>query len=164
MKNTKAEQLLWIVIATVFEMFMVFFIKDSGVVSTLAATFTGIIGVFIGLDIAVLIKKTSSLPGGCYKEINKHRYIAALMIFSALMIETFVISGVYGRNYDSLYASFGMGFLVVIGGLVAAVEGNKIVTGEPVAGETQEKGSPESTSNIQSITGNGNTVTGGNIK
>jgi hypothetical protein len=45
------------------------------------------------------------------------------------MIETFYISGT-GRNCDSLYTSFGMGFLVVIGGLIAGIEGNKIVTGK----------------------------------
>jgi hypothetical protein len=131
MKNTKLEQLAWLIVATVFTGFMIFFVKDSGVVSTLAATFTGIIGVFIGLDIAVMIKKTSVMPRGAYKKINKHRYITAIIIFAALMMETFIISGMYGRNFDSLYASFGLGFLVVIGGLVAAVEGNKIVTGEP---------------------------------
>jgi hypothetical protein len=118
---------------------MIFFVNDSGVVSTLAVTFTGIIGVFLGLDIAVMLKKTSAMPQGAYKEINKHRYIAAIIIFAALMVETFVISGIYGRNFDSLYASFGLGFLVVIGGLVAAVEGNKIVTGEPEKNISPEK-------------------------
>jgi hypothetical protein len=129
MKDTKKEQILWIILATVFTMGMIFFVKDTGTASALAWTFTGIMGTFIGLDIAVMIKKTSSLPEGEYKAINKSRYITALFIFAALMVEAFYISGRYGRNCDSLYSSFGMGFPIVIGGLVAAVEGNKIVTG-----------------------------------
>jgi hypothetical protein len=159
MKNTKAEQLIWIIVATVFTGAMIFFIKDSSVVSALGTTFTGIIGVFIGLDIAVLIKKTSAMPDGCYKSINKHRYIAALIIFSLLMIETFTLSGIYKREYDSLYASFGMGFLIVIGGLVAAVEGNKIATGEGPQEETTKPDIPRA----QTVNGNGNTIAGGDI-
>jgi hypothetical protein len=159
MKNTKAEQLIWIIIATVFTGAMIFFVKDGSVVSALGTTFTGIIGVFIGLDIAVLLKKTSAMPDGYYKHINKHRYIAALIIFSFLMIETFILSGIYKREYDSLYASFGMGFLIVIGGLVAAVEGNKIVTGE---GPHPGTSAPD-TSRAQTVNGNGNTVAGGDI-
>jgi len=106
---------------------MIFFIKDTGSASAIAVTFTGIVGVFIGLDIALMIKKTASMPVG-YKEINTHRYIAGLVIFAALLTETFVISGLYQRNCDSLYTSFGMGFLIIIGGLIGGVEGNKIAT------------------------------------
>jgi hypothetical protein len=133
MKDTKTEQLLMLITATIFTGCMIYFVKDAGVSSALGATFSGIVGVFIGLDIAVMIKKTCTLPVGKFKQINKQRYITALIIFSLLMVETFIISGM-GRNCDSLYTSFGMGFLVVIGGLIAGIEGNKIVTGE-----TQDK-------------------------
>ena len=125
MKDTKTGQLIGLIFATIFTGFMIFFIKDSGTASAIAVTFTGIVGVFIGLDIALMIKKTASMPEG-FKEINTHRYIAGLVIFAALLVETFVISALYQRNCDSLYTSFGMGFLVVIGGLIAGVEGNKI--------------------------------------
>ena len=127
MKDTKAGQLFGLIIATLFTGFMVFFIKDTGSSSAIAITFTGIVGTFIGLDIAVMIKKTSGMTEG-YKKINVHRYIAGLVIFSALLIEAFFISAMYKRNCDSLYTSFGMGFLVIIGGLIVGVEGNKIVT------------------------------------
>jgi len=74
-----------------------------------------------------MVKKTSGMTDG-FKEINMHRYIAALVIFAALLIEVFVISGLYQRNCDSLYTSFGLGFLIVIGGLIGGIEGNKIAT------------------------------------
>ena len=127
MKNTKAGQLFGLIFATIFTGFMIYFIKDSGSASAIAVTFTGIVGAFIGLDIALMIKKTSSMAEG-YKEINTHRYIAGLVIFAILLIETFIISGLYNRNCDSLYTSFGMGFLIIIGGLIAGIEGNKIAT------------------------------------
>jgi len=75
MKDTKTGQLIGLIFATIFTGFMIFFIKDSGSASAIAVTFTGIVGIFIGLDIALMIKKTASMPEG-FKEINTHRYIA----------------------------------------------------------------------------------------
>jgi hypothetical protein len=130
MKDTKTGQLIGLVFATVFTGFMIYFIKDTGSASAIAATFTAIVGAFIGLDIALMIKKTASMPEG-YKKINRHRYVAGGIIFAALLVETFVISGMFGRNCDSLYTSFGMGLLVILGGFIVGVEGNKIATGSP---------------------------------
>jgi hypothetical protein len=112
-----------------------------------------------------MIKKTSAMPEGSFKTINRQRYIAALIIFSALLIEAFFISGFYERNCDSLYTSFGMGFLIFIGGLIAGVGGNKIVTGQqesappPSAVHQQER-----EREAQVVNGNGNVVAGGDIR
>ena len=137
MKDTKTGQLVGLIFATIFTGFMIFFIKDSGSASAIAITFTGIVGVFIGLDITQMIQKTASMTEG-YKAINKHRYIAGLIIFAALLVETFIISGVFKRTCDGLYTSFGMGFLVIIGGFIIGVESNKIVTKKPEP-PTEEK-------------------------
>jgi len=138
MKDTKKEQLFWLIVSTIFTAAMIYFVEDSGTVSALAATFTAIMGVFIGLDIANMIKKTAAMSNGDFKTINKHRYIAAFIIFSALLLESFIISALFKRNCDSLYTSFGMGFLIVIGGLVSGIEGNKIVTSpENTAGKSE---------------------------
>ena len=128
MKDTKTEQLVWLFLATIFTAFMIFFVKDSGTVSALAATFTGIVGIFIGLDIAVMMKKTSTMQNGDFKRMNKQRYVAAFIIFGLLLLEAFFISSFYGRNCDSLYTSFGLGFLFVIGAILNGIEGNKYVT------------------------------------
>jgi hypothetical protein len=128
MRNTKTEQLVWLFTGVLFAAGMIFFVNDSAVMVSLSVALTSIIGIFLGIDIVVMIKKTSAMPEGEYKPINKHRYIISLIIFSALIAEAFILSSVYDRDCDALYASFGMGFLVVIGGLVAAVEGNKAVT------------------------------------
>ena len=130
MKNTKKEQLLWLLLGYLFTAGMLFFVVDSVVVVSLSITFTSIVGIFLGIDIAVMIKKTSAMPEG-YKKINKQRYIMGFIIFSLLIAEGIFLSAVYGRNCDAMYASFGMGFLIVIGGLIIGIEGNKIVTKEP---------------------------------
>jgi len=138
MKDTKAGQLIALIIATIFTGGMIYFINDTGSAAAIAMTFTGIVGAFIGLDIALMIKKTSGMNEG-FKEINKQRYIAGLIIFCLLLAETFVISAMFKRNCDSLYTSFGMGFLIIIGGFIVGIEGNKIATKhtepEPEKGE-----------------------------
>jgi len=139
MKDTKAGQLIALFIATIFTGGMIFIIKDTGSAAAIAALFTGIVGAFIGLDIALMIKKTSGMPEG-YKEINKQRYIAGLIIFFLLLVETHFISERFERNCDSLYTSFGMGFLIIIGGFIIGIEGNKIATKENIDTEKEKEG------------------------
>jgi hypothetical protein len=127
--KTKGIQLFWVILATVFVAGMVYFVKDTLTITAISGTFTGVIGVFLGVDILTMIHKTKGLPPGYYKEMNRHRYITALCAFALLLAEAFTVSALYERDLDSLYLSFGVGFVVVIGGLIGGIEGNKIVTG-----------------------------------
>ena len=127
MNNVKLEQMIWLIVATLFTAGMLFFLKDSTTITGIAWTFTSVVGTFIGVDLALMIKKTSEMSHGQYKKINKHRYITALVIFALLLSESFYLASL-GRNCDGLYASFGLGFLIIIGGIIAGTEGNKIVT------------------------------------
>ena len=129
--SIKKEQMFWLLLATFFTGAMLFFLTDSSTITGIAWGYTAIVGIFVGLDLATMVKKTSELPSGKYKEMNKHRYITALILFALLLVEAFIINSSFERNVDGLYASFGMGFLVIIGGLVAGVECNKLVTDKP---------------------------------
>jgi hypothetical protein len=125
----KKLQIFWLCLAALFVGGMVWWVTDSLVITSLAGAFTGVLGVFIGLDIMTMIHKTKELPAGIYKEMNQHRYIIALCVFGVLLAEAFVISALYGREMNSLYLCFGVGFVIVIGGLIGGIEGNKIATG-----------------------------------
>jgi hypothetical protein len=151
LKKTKAGQLAALIVSTIFTGFMILFIQDSGSASAIGITFTGIVGTFIGLDIAGMVRKTRAMDSG-YKAMNMHRYIISIVIFSVLLIESFIISALLNRNCDSLYTSFGMGFLAVIGGIIGGIEGNKIATkksAEQVPGKTSFAAEPEIT-NVES--------------
>ena len=128
--TVKTRQILWLLLATIFVALMVLLVGDSLAAAAISGTFTAVIGLFLGLDIATMIHKTRELKPGDYKEINTHRYIIALCIFGALSIEALVIAAKQQRDVNSLYLCFGVGFLVVIGGLVGGIEGNKIATDE----------------------------------
>jgi hypothetical protein len=127
--STKKIQVFWLVLATLFVAGIVFFVSDSLTVTAISGSFTGVLGIFLGIDILTMISKTREMPPGFYKHMNQHRYVIALCVFGVLLGEAFVISAMYGRDMNSLYLCFGVGFVMVIGGLIGGIEGNKIVTG-----------------------------------
>ena len=138
--TTKKSQIAWLLLAAVFVAAMMFFVTDTMTVTVISATFSGVLGTFLGIDILTMIHKTKELPAGTYKNMNRHRYITALIIFAFLLIEAFVLSSLFERDMNTLYLSFGVGFIIVIGGLISGVEANKMVTGEqpPELTETGE--------------------------
>ena len=128
--STKAVQIFWLAIATLFVAVIVWIVKDTLVITAISGTFTAVLGLFLGVDIATMIHKTKELLPGHYKNVNLHRYITSIFIFTLLLAETFVLSTKYEREVSSLYLCFGVGFLVVVGGLISGIEGNKIATDE----------------------------------
>ena len=126
----KRLQVFCLILATLFVAGIIWFVSDSLTVTTISGTFTGVIGIFLGVDIAAMIQKTKKLKPGLFKEINVHRYIVAMCAFAALLLQVFIMSSLFGREMNSLYLCFGIGFLVTIGGLVSGIECNKIYTGE----------------------------------
>jgi len=127
---TKKIQVFWLILATLFVAGIVWFVTDSLTVTAISGAFTGVLGIFLGVDILTMIHKTKEMSAGNYKSMNMHRYVISLFVFAVLLAEAFVISAMYQREMNSLYLCFGVGFVVVIGGLISGIEGNKIVTDE----------------------------------
>jgi peptidoglycan/LPS O-acetylase OafA/YrhL len=128
--KTKSIQIFWLILATLFVAGILWFVKDPLTVTSISGTFTGIIGIFLGVDILTMIHKTKELKPGDFKAANTHRYVISLCIFAVLLAEAFVISGKYSREMNSLYLCFGVGFLITAGGLINGIECNKIATDE----------------------------------
>jgi hypothetical protein len=126
--TTKKLQVFWLILATLFVAGIVWFVTDSFTVTAISGAFTGVLGIFLGVDIMTMIHKTKELKAGDFKGVNFHRYVISLFIFAALLTEAFIISGLFNREMNSLYLCFGVGFVVVIGGLISGIEGNKIAT------------------------------------
>jgi FtsH-binding integral membrane protein len=126
----KLLQTIFLFLATSFVFFSVIVITETAAVTVIAATYTAVMGIFLGLDLAVMIHRTHNLKRGDYKEIDVFKYVTALGLFFALLAETFCVSRGFNRELNGLYLCFGVGFLIVCGGLIAGVEANKIVTNE----------------------------------
>jgi len=125
---TKALQIFWLMLAALFVGGMLWFVTDAAAAAAIAGAFTGVLGVFLGVDIMTMIHKTGELGAGAYKNINMHRYVLSLCIFAGLLAEAFALSRLYAREMSPVYLCFGVGFVVVIGGLISGIEGNKIAT------------------------------------
>ena len=128
--TTKKIQVFWLILATLFVAGIIWFVSDSLTVTAISGTFTGILGIFLGVDILAMLHKTRELKPGFYKEMNMHRYVISLCVFTVLLTEAFIISGLFQREMNSLYLCFGVGFLITIGGLINGIECNKIATDE----------------------------------
>jgi len=130
MGTTKKTQIFWLMLATAFVGGIVWFVEDALTTAAIAGSFTGVVGIFLGLDILTMIHKTREMRAGLYQAMNVHRYLISLCIFAVLLAEAFVISAGSGREMNSLYLCFGVGFVIVIGGLVGGIEANKVATDE----------------------------------
>jgi hypothetical protein len=106
----------------------IFFVQSGTVLTTISAGFVLIIGSFLGIDLAKMIKDTSALPSGKYKAMKKNRYILSLIFLAALCSEAFVVSKLFDRSLDGVYGSLGAGLMIVLGLLVSGIEANKIAT------------------------------------
>jgi len=137
MGATKKIQVFWLIFATFFVAGMLWFVTDSLTVTALASSFTGVLGIFLGVDIINMLHKTKELKAGFYKKMNIHRYILSLCVFAVLLAEAFVISGMFNREMNTLYLCFGVGFIIVIGGLISGIECNKIATVPDADGEAE---------------------------
>jgi hypothetical protein len=126
--TTKKIQVFWLILATLFVIGIIWFVTDSLTVTAISGAFTAVVGIFLGVDIATMIHKTQELKRGFYKDMNFHRYVLSLCVFAVLLVEAFIISAMYGRQMNSLYLCFGVGFVIVIGGLISGIECNKIAT------------------------------------
>jgi hypothetical protein len=126
----KILQIFFLCIATAFMLFIIRHVAEAETLTALAGTYTAVIGIFLGVDLAAMIHKTHNLKKGDFKEISISKYLTAMFLFCALILRTFLVQREFERPLNGLYLCFGIGFLIVIGGLVTGIEANKIVTND----------------------------------
>jgi len=116
---------------------VLFVLDDVGIIDSMAASFTAVISLFLGVDLAAMIKNSAGMPKGKYQLAHTYRYIIAVV----MMLILFGIA-LYRKQVDGLAISmsagaFGSGSIVIIGLLMSGLEGNKIASR---AGEESKEG------------------------
>jgi peptidoglycan/LPS O-acetylase OafA/YrhL len=116
---------------------VLFVLDDVGIIDSMAASFTAVISLFLGVDLAAMIKNSAGMPKGQYQSAHTYRYIIAVV----MMLILFIIA-LYRKESDNLAISmaagaFGSGSIVIIGLLMSGLEGNKIASR---AGEESQEG------------------------
>lgn len=105
-------------------------LDDVGVIDSMAASFTAIIGVFLGVDLAAMLKNSAKMKKGDFQKAHTYRYIIAIIMMLALFILALWRKETDNLGISMAAGSFGSGAIVVIGMLMSGLEGNKIASRE----------------------------------
>lgn len=115
------KSLLFVLASIVMTLCLICLPNVSGPVSI---TFVGVLSCYLGIDVADTIIKSSEMEQGKYKDIHKHKYVISLICLSVMIGVCMFIPDktVVNTALTSLISSV----LIVIGILIAGLEGNKI--------------------------------------
>lgn len=100
--------------------------------------YVSILTSFLGLDIWSMIKKTSLLPPGDFKEMKMHRYIICAFSYAILIFIGYVAGKKTGTDFSEMNRTFVAAVFILIGLLIGGLEGNKIATGMTTSASSEE--------------------------
>lgn len=100
-----------------------------GVADTVSIFYVSILGAYLGLDVWGMIKSTSLMPPGEYKDMKISRYIVCALSYAVLVVLGYIQSGRTGVDMSAMYSVFVSAVFILIGLLIGGLEGNKIATG-----------------------------------
>lgn len=99
------------------------------IAGSVAVFYVSILTSFLGLDIWGMIKTTSILPPGEYKELKVHRYVICAFSYIVLIGIGYFVSSTKNVDMATMYNVFVSAVFVLITMLIGGLEGNKIATG-----------------------------------
>lgn len=129
----KILKVFLILLATALMGAVIVFIRDSSIVDSMAAVYAISLNGFLGVDIASMIKSSSSLPVGEYKAMHFYRYVIAFICMMLLFVLSLYQKEVNQVQSIMAISAFGSGSMLIIGMVMSGLEGNKI------AGKSGEK-------------------------
>lgn len=115
------KSLLFVLASIVMSLCLIYLPNISGPVSV---TFIGVLSCYLGIDIADTIIKSSSMEQGKYKDIHKHKYVISLICLTIMIGICIYMKQTV--DITTAMTSLVSSVLIVIGILLAGLEGNKI--------------------------------------
>lgn len=123
------------VLATaVMALCLLFTPEASGSVSI---TYTTVVGIYLGLDIAAMITKTSTLGKGNFEYMNVYKYVLCSVCLCVLTVIALVVKE--NSDVTTAITSFITSAMIVIGCIIGGLEGNKIATGIDGGSDTKRQ-------------------------
>lgn len=101
-----------------------------GVADTVSIFYVSILSTYLGLDVWGMIKTTSLMPPGEYKDLKVGRYVLCAISYAVLIILGYVQSVKTGVDLSAMYSVFISAIFLLVGLLIGGLEGNKIATSE----------------------------------
>jgi hypothetical protein len=93
-----------------------------------AIFFQTIIGAFLGLDLAVALKTTYTLPEGQFKSLKKDRYIYAGVTNIILLSLSIYLFKVKSFDLSTCISIFSSGLFLIMIMYIGGLEGTKLLT------------------------------------
>lgn len=115
------KSLLFVLASIVMSLCLIYLPNISGPVSV---TFIGVLSCYLGIDIADTIIKSSAMEQGKYKDIHKHKYVISLICLTIMIGICIYVKQT--ADITTAMTSLVSSVLIVIGILLAGLEGNKI--------------------------------------
>jgi len=124
----KILKVVLILLATALMAAVMIFVSDASVVDMMAGTYALSVNAFLGVDLAAMIKDSTAKPAGEWKSIKMYRYIISFVCMAVLFV-----LGLYQKEVNNVQAvmaisAFGSGTMLIIGLVMAGLEGNKIAS------------------------------------
>lgn len=92
--------------------------------------YVSILTTYLGLDVWSMIKSTSLMPPGEYKDMKLWRYGICATSYAALIAVAYVQSIRLELDLTSFYSVMTSAVFILIALLIGGLEGNKIATGK----------------------------------
>lgn len=92
--------------------------------------YVSILTTYLGLDVWNMIKSTSLLPPGEYKEIKINRYVLCVSSYLLMIAFGMIQSKRTGIDFNAMFTVFISAIFLLISLLIGGLEGNKIATGK----------------------------------
>lgn len=114
----------FVLASAVMALCLMFTPEASGTVSI---TYTTVVGVYLGLDIAAMITKTTTLKKGNFESMNVYKYVLCSICLCILTVVALIVKE--NSDVTTAITSFITSAMIVIGCIIGGLEGNKIATG-----------------------------------
>lgn len=99
--------------------------------------YVSILTTYLGIDVYSMIKSTSLMPPGEYKEIKIWRYALCSISYAVLIILGYIQSVRTDTDFGTVYSVLISALFVLIAMLIGGLEGNKVVTGKAEETKTE---------------------------
>ena len=117
------KSVFFILASIIMAVCLLFIPESSGAVSF---TYTAVLGVYLGLDIAGMIAKTATLPAGKFKPLNIHKYVVATICLITLVVISVNVR--LRANITTAMTAYISSAMIILTCLIGGLEGNKIAT------------------------------------
>lgn len=118
-----AKALLFILASVVMALCLLFIPESSGTVSI---SYITVLGLYLGLDIAGMITKTSQMSKGEYQALNVHKYVISTIGLTVNIIIAIAMHS--SADITTALTSFVSAVMIILGCIIGGLEGNRIAS------------------------------------